>query len=407
MIDVMENWMMYIFKSSVCLTLLYLPFWGFLRKDTFFRFNRYALLGITFFSFLLPSIRIPELAARIMEQNLFNIQLEEISITIQGGVDLMSALSVLYWIGVLACFAYKAFEFVNLIRFIPKGCLWVSHEDGVHIHCHAHEILSFSWMNHIVISQKDYEENAREILAHERAHISMGHSWDVLWLSVVEIFQWFNPFVWMLSREMQDIHEYEADMSVLRQGINLKDYQSLIIKKAIGSSYYAFANSFNHSSLKKRFTMMLKVKSSPWAHMKYLYLLPVSAFCIIACTQNLSSMEGCEETSSAVASEELLPFVEEMPKFPGGMHELIMFLNKNIVYPDISIKNDVQGRVMVQFVITKEGYIKDPNVLSGVDPHLDAEALRVVRSMPRWKPGKLGGEPANVKYTLPIMFRLK
>ena len=403
----MENWMIYIFKSSVCLTLLYLPFWGFLRKDTFFRFNRYVLLGITLFSFLLPWIKIPELAARIIEHKILNIQLEEISITVQGGIDWMFVLGMFYWVGFLSCFAYKAFELVRLIRFIPKGCLWVSHEDGVHIHCHAHEVLSFSWMNHIVISHKDYEENACEILAHERAHISCGHSWDVLWLSVVEIFQWFNPFVWMLSREMQDIHEYEADMSVLRQGINLKDYQSLIIKKAIGSSSYAFANGFNHSSLKNRFTMMLKEKSTPWSHMKYLYLLPVSAFCIIACTQSLSSIEECEESKSAVASEQVFPLAEEMPKFPGGMHELMMFLNKNIVYPDISIKNDIQGRVVVQFVITKEGYIKDPNVLSGVDPYLDAEALRVVRMMPKWEPGKQGGRPANVKYTLPIMFRLK
>ena len=199
----------------------------------------------------------------------------------------------------------------------------------------------------------------------------------------------------ILDYSLYDAHEAGFETAVI------------IIKKAIESSYYAFANSFNHSSLKKRFTMMLKEKSSPWAHIKYLYLLPVSSFCIIACTQSLSSMEGCEETSSAVTSEELLPFVEEMPEFPGGMHELMKFLSKNIVYPDISIKNDVQGRVVVQFVITKEGYIKDPNVLSGVDPHLDAEALRVVRTMPRWKPGKLGGEPANVKYTLPIMFRLK
>jgi TonB family protein len=271
-------------------------------------------------------------------------------------------------------------------------------------------------MNHIVISEKDYEENGHNILLHEQAHIACCHSWDVLWLSLVEVLQWFNPFIWMLSKEMQDVHEYEADLCVLRKGINAKDYQLLIIQKAAGPSSSAFANGFNHSSLKKRITMMIKEKSNPWARAKYLYLLPVAAICMIACTQSPKSTDKAEPevkvTEVEVEKEEVteqtvFQVVEEMPEFPGGMQEMMKWLGANIKYPTICQENGTQGRVIVQFVVTREGDITDAAVAKGVDPYLDAEALRVIKSMPKWKPGKQRGKEVNVKYTLPVVFRLQ
>ena len=292
----------------------------------------------------------------------------------------------------------------------------VCQENGIHIHCHVHDIVPFSWMNHIVISEKDYEENGHNILLHEQAHIACCHSWDVLWLSLVEVLQWFNPFIWMLSKEMQDVHEYEADLCVLRKGINAKDYQLLIIQKAAGPSSSAFANGFNHSSLKKRITMMIKEKSNPWARAKYLYLLPVAAICMIACTQSPKSTDKAEPevkfTKVEVEKEEVteqtvFQVVEEMPEFPGGMQEMMKWLGMNVKYPTICQENGTQGRVIVQFVVTREGDITDAAVAKGVDPYLDAEALRVIKSMPKWKPGKQRGKEVNVKYTLPVVFRLQ
>ena len=399
----MENWITYIAECGLCLALLYLPFWGLLRKETFFQYNRFVLLAITVLSFILPWISIPEITSQLAPSETISIQLEEINVMISGkalseNISWKTILAIIYLSGAVTCLLYKMIDLVRLIRFIPRGCLWVHTENGIHIHCHAHDVVPFSWMNHIVISEKDYDENGPIILLHEQAHIACGHSWDVLWLSFVEVLQWFNPFVWMLSKEIQDIHEYEADLTVLRKGINAKDYQLLIIQKVVGSGSYTFANNFNHSSLKKRITMMIKEKSNPWARLKYLYILPIAAICMIACTQSAKSTASDYITYEAV---------EEKPEYPGGMGELSKLLSSNLKYPLISQENGVQGEVLVQFVIDKEGNVKEVTVFKGVDPHLDAEALRVIKMMPKWKPGKHEGKEVNVKCTIPVGFRLQ
>ena len=399
----MENWITYIAECALCLALLYLPFWGLLKKETFFHYNRIVLLAITLLSFILPLISIPEISSQLALSDSISIQLEEINVMISGkvlseNISWKTILAIIYLLGAVTCLLYKMIDLVRLIRFIPRGCLWVHTENGIHIHCHAHDVVPFSWMNHIVISEKDYEENGHNILLHEQAHIACGHSWDVLWLSFVEVLQWFNPFVWMLSKEIQDIHEYEADLTVLRKGINARDYQLLIIQKVVGSGSYTFANNFNHSSLKKRITMMIKEKSNPWARLKFLYILPIAAICMIACTQSAKSTASDYITYEAV---------EEKPEYPGGMGELSKLLKRNLLYPLISFENGVQGEVLVQFVIDKEGNVKEVTVFKGVDPYLDAEALRVIKMMPKWKPGKHEGKEVNVKCTIPVGFRLQ
>ena len=395
----MENWITYIAECALCLALLYLPFWGLLRKETFFQYNRFVLLAITVLSFILPWISIPEITSQLAPSETISIQLEEINVMISGkalseNISWKTILAIIYLSGAVTCLLYKIIDLVRLIRFIPRGCLWVHTENGIHIHCHAHDVVPFSWMNHIVISEKDYEENGHNILLHEQAHIACGHSWDVLWLSFVEVLQWFNPFVWMLSKEIQDIHEYEADLTVLRKGINARDYQLLIIQKVVGSGSYTFANNFNHSSLKKRITMMIKEKSNPWARLKYLYILPIVAICMIACTQSAKSIMSYEE-------------VEEKPEYPGGMGELSKLLSSNLKYPLIPFENGIQGEVLVQFIVNKEGNVEEVAVFKGVDPYLDAEALRVIKMMPKWKPGKHEGKEVNVKCTIPVGFRLQ
>ena len=399
----MENWITYIVECALCLALLYLPFWGLLKKETFFQYNRFVLLAITVLSFILPWINIPEITSQLAPSETISIQLEEINVMISGkvlseNISWKTILAIIYLLGAVTCLLYKMIDLVRLIRFIPRGCLWVHTENGIHIHCHAHDVVPFSWMNHIVISEKDYEENGQNILLHEQAHIACGHSWDILWLSFVEVLQWFNPFVWMLSKEIQDIHEYEADLTVLHKGINARDYQLLIIQKVVGSGSYTFANNFNHSSLKKRITMMIKEKSNPWARLKYLYILPIVAICMIACTQSAKSTASDYITYEAV---------EEKPEYPGGMGELSKLLSSNLKYPLTSQENGVQGEVLVQFVVDKEGNIEEVTVFKGVDPYLDAEALRVIKMMPKWKPGKHEGKEVNVKCTIPVGFRLQ
>ena len=273
----MGYFLTYIIKSAVCLALLYLPFRLWLRKETFFRINRLGLLGITVLAFLLP----------ILDFSWWTKDeiLPEIAITEFEGKALETAYLSIGWpfvmlgVYILGCTYFlmrKLQEWIRLNCFIRQGCLWTSYENGIHIHCHVRPVSPFSWLNRIVISEKDYQENGRVILMHETAHIRCRHSWDMIGLSVIEILQWFNPAVWMLTKDMQDIHEYEADHCVIENGIAARTYQLSIIQKATDICLCAITNSFNRSSLTKRITMMLKKDSHPKACMKYLYVFPLA-----------------------------------------------------------------------------------------------------------------------------------
>mgnify|MGYP003100774305 FL=1 len=310
----------YILKSSVCLVLFYLFFRLLLSKETFHRFNRMALLGVLFFSLLIPCIEVTtrhqvevQQAVLSIEQLLLMAELEATPANV-GAVQETSAISwvqivlLVYWAGILFLACRNIYSLICLFRLVHSG----KHEKlekGVTLVVHNQEIVPFSWMKYIVISRKDLEENGREILIHEMAHIHHRHSVDLLVADICIFFQWFNPGAWLLKQELQNIHEYEADETVINEGVNAKEYQLLLIKKAVGTRLYSMANSFNHSKLKKRITMMLKEKSNPWARLKYLYVLPLAAIAVTAFARPEIS-EKVEEIS-AVKVNDLAEIVEK------------------------------------------------------------------------------------------------
>lgn len=310
----------YILKSSVCLVLFYLFFRLLLSKETFHRFNRMALLGVLFFSLLIPCIEVTtrhqvevQQAVLSIEQLLLMAELEATPANV-GAVQETSAISwvqivlLVYLAGILFLACRNIYSLICLFRLIHSG----KHEKlekGVTLVVHNQEIAPFSWMKYIVISRKDLEENGREILIHEMAHIHHRHSVDLLVADIYIFFQWFNPGAWLLKQELQNVHEYEADETVINEGVNAKEYQLLLIKKAVGTRLYSMANSFNHSKLKKRITMMLKEKSNPWARLKYLYVLPLAAIAVTAFARPEIS-EKVEEIS-AVKVNDLAEIVEK------------------------------------------------------------------------------------------------
>ena len=310
----------YILKSSVCLVLFYLFFRLLLSKETFHRFNRMALLGVLFFSLLIPCIEVTtrhqvevQQAVLSIEQLLLMAELEATPANV-GAVQETSAISwvqvvlLVYLAGILFLACRNIYSLICLFRLVHSG----KHEKlekGVTLVVHNQEIVPFSWMKYIVISRKDLEENGREILIHEMAHIHHRHSVDLLVADICIFFQWFNPGAWLLKQELQNIHEYEADETVINEGVNAKEYQLLLIKKAVGTRLYSMANSFNHSKLKKRITMMLKEKSNPWARLKYLYVLPLAAIAVTAFARPEIS-EKVEEIS-AVKVNDLAEIVEK------------------------------------------------------------------------------------------------
>ena len=440
----------YILKSSVCLVLFYLFFRLLLSKETFHRFNRMALLGVLFFSLLIPCIEVTtrhqvevQQAVLSIEQLLLMAELEATPANV-GAVQETPTISwvqivlLVYLAGILFLVCRNIYSLICLFRLVHSG----KHEKlekGVTLVVHNQEIAPFSWMKYIVISRKDLEENGREILIHEMAHIHHRHSVDLLVADICIFFQWFNPGAWLLKQELQNVHEYEADETVINEGVNAKEYQLLLIKKAVGTRLYSMANSFNHSKLKKRITMMLKEKSNPWARLKYLYVLPLAAIAVTAFARPEIS-EKMEEISavkvndlaeivqekvlqdtvkvskdekkddlvvSGVKSKEeeeivIFEVVEQMPEYPGGMSALQKYLSEKIA--GSPMKGKAGGRVMVGFTVAETGKIKDVRVLQSDEASLNQEAERIVSEMPDWIPGKQRGRPVPVKYTVPIRF---
>ena len=317
---------------------------------------------------------------------------------------------------------------------------------GATLHVVPGDISPFSYFNHIVINEQDYRDNPREILIHEQAHIGLRHSWDVMFLGLITLFQWWNPAAWLLCRELRQVHEYEADMAVLNQGVDVKQYQLLLIRKSVGDQLFSMANNFNYQSLKKRIRMMTMNKSSQWKTLRALAVVPVIALALLAFAspKSVAAVVTSVQQDNAVQSEVQSPepvqveaatqpieveaeeqpveenpvepvpeskmvyeSVEQMPEFPGGMEEMMKFLQQNIQYPASAAKNNVEGRVVLQFVVEKDGQIGEVKVARSVDPELDAEALRVVKSMPNFIPGRQDGKPVAVWYTIPISFKLQ
>ena len=307
----------YILKSSVCLAVFYLFYHLLLSRETFHRFNRFALLGILLLSCVLPLVEISverqtEIHHTMMtlEQWLLLANAAEMG-TVPEPVQEITWVQValaLYLLGILFFAFRNIYSLCRLLLLLRSGKKevagkYINSKDKVTLIVHERDIAPFSWMKYIVISRKDLNENGREILIHELAHIHHRHSWDLLVADVCIFFQWFNPASWLLKQELQNIHEYEADETVIKEGVDAKQYQLLLIKKAVGTRLYSMANSFNHSKLKKRITMMLKEKSSPWARLKYLYVLPLAAVAVTAFARPEVS-EKAEEISRTSAVPE-------------------------------------------------------------------------------------------------------
>ena len=442
----------YIVKSSVCLALFYLFYRLLLSRETFHRFNRCALLGVLFFSVLIPCIEVQHpadlqqamYALGQLSAEVASVQTADFSASsVDTSVWLVAGCMLVYLLGG-AFFLLRNLYSLYRLRHLFRACRQESlagYLPGcparVQLRVYEGELSPFSWLHYIFISRADLQENGREILIHELAHIRLRHSWDLLLADCCIFLQWFNPAAWLLKQELQAIHEYQADETVIHEGVNARQYQLLIIKKAVGTRLYSMANSLNHSSLKKRITMMMKEKSNPWARLKYLYVLPVAAMTLTAFARPEVSSVMNEISSDKV--NDLVAFMkeknvekadtvapvyvpaevaaklkgavsgasEEMPEFPdGGTAGLMKYLAANIRYPESAKKAGKQGRVIVQFVVCKDGSITNVSTLRDIDPALDAEAIRVISAMPKWKPGRQKGKEVDVKYTVPVMFRL-
>lgn len=460
--------LIYSIKSALVLTLFYLPYTLMLRQESFFRMNRITLLTILMLALVLPMVDIPSLATPeqpvVYEmQHRIMLMTQEAEMTTKSlaattrTISWLGILAIVYIIGVILALLIRLWQLFKIDKIIRGGCLWTDKSGKATIYCHIDDVAPFSWMRSIVISEKDYKPYGREILLHEKAHILNLHSTDILFLTLVEALQWWNPIAYMLGHSLRDVHEYEADDYVLHQGVSLQNYQALLVKKTLANTSYAFANNFNHSLIKKRIYMMNHPKSNPWLRSKVLYILPATLVVLTAFatpklnekvgeivervekatekpqpspqpeqqpesipTSDVTDVQSAEpkeelavkeEATDTLSSEDYVNNVyrneysnlSQSPEFPGGMPALQAFVQQHVAE---ALQNDasVAGkRAYVQFRIKQDGTIDDIGLVRG-DKEAYHEAIKIVEQMPQWIPARRFGNPADAHFVLTIDF---
>ena len=437
----MIEFLTYDLKVAVLLAVFYMFYRLMLARETFHRVNRIILLLTAVASFVLP-LCVITIHETVTMQRAAQVAVGSFQ------VDMMDeepatplwqiVLPILFIIGMMVTLVHTLSSLFRIIRIIRHSERYPQ-TDGTTICVTGNASLApFSWMHYIVMNRSDYETSDAAILAHERGHIRLHHSWDLLLVDTLTALQWFNPAMWMLRSDLRAIHEYEADAAVLSQGINARQYQYLLITKAAGIGGYSLANGISHSTLKNRINMMLHTKSDRSRLLKLLALLPIVGIALAVNAEKVvdvryeESQKGIAEKKAETAAAftttlkydtipgetftavgtfepvqgDVFDVVEEMPQYPGGPQALFKFLGENVHYPEEAEKAGIQGRVIATFVVEKDGSISQPTVVKSVDPLLDAEAIRVISAMPNWKPGRQNGKVVRVKYTVPLSFNL-
>ena len=529
--------MVYFLKINVAIALFYAFYRLFFYKDTFFAWRRTALLCFFAVSAAVPLLDIQQWIVQqepmaAMADLYAAVVLPELTLTPQPETDwrqlVADGIVVAYWLvaALLALrFLVQLAGIVRLARRCPTQKI-----DGTTVHLLPRAEGPFSFFRWIFVCPDAHTgDELHEILTHERTHARQWHSIDVLTGELACIICWFNPFAWLMKREIRTNLEYMADEKVLETGHDSRTYQYHLLGLSHHKAAATIYNSFNVLPLKKRIIMMNKRRTRAIGRTKYLMFLPLAALLMILSnieavaratqkitTEVIEAVTPAEtpdvqpqpenivplpqqeksdkvtykgkivdeagnplgdvkiiidpkyqsmttstvndkgefrvETSSKadilfeytgkdgktlawmcrttelakmdpdnmviklipvkiikpnVTDADVYEVVENMPEFPdGGMPGLMKYLSANIRYPEAAHKAGTQGRVTVQFVVGKDGSIGNVGILRGVDPNLDAEAIRVISSMPKWKPGTQKGEPVNVRYTVPVMFRL-
>ena len=303
----MTEFLIYQGKAAIALAVFYMFYRLLLSKETFHRFNRIVLLGTAALSFVLPLCVIT--FKEVVVVPAMTASSETFTCEVAGTAAMVPEVSEPIWpvilcslfaLGALAVLVHVVFSIIGIRRMIRSGRSEAL-ESGETLIITETDTAPFSWMKYIVISREDYESGYSQILTHEKAHIALRHSWDILFVDMITALQWFNPAIWMLKADLRALHEFEADDAVLRSGANIKEYQYLLIRKAVSKSGYSVANSFNHSTLKARITMMLNKKSSRMSAWKALYVIPLVGISLAATAETKVDYRYEDQQPEAVA----------------------------------------------------------------------------------------------------------
>ena len=379
----------------------------------------------------------------------------------------MDMLLGIYWAGVAVLSLRLVWQLFSIIRLAVISRK--QEMEGITVHLLRGEGSPFSFFRWVFMYPSTLEDRQlHEVMVHECTHVSGLHSLDTLFSELFSIACWFNPFAWLMKQEVRMNLEYLADESVLSDGNARKSYQYHLLGLAYRQPNEStkIANNFNLLPLKKRIKMMNKRRTSEIGKAKYLLFAPLAGALLMVSniesvareiggqvpevaevqqkaeqalnadvavanpmakdavemmnpseTAEMKAAEAAElAKAEAKASDVTAPadttknvvcdVTETIPQFPGGQGVMMKYLAANIKYPASAVKAKKQGRVIVSFVIQKDGSVTNARIVKSADPELDAEALRIVKAMPNWTPGTQDGKPVNVRYTIPVVFSL-
>ncbi|MDU1889835.1 MAG: M56 family metallopeptidase [Dysgonomonas sp.] len=412
-------------KSAISIALFYGVYMLFMRNDTFLSLRRFYFLFAILFSLIFPLISIELSSGLISTQSVIpSYWLSQIVI----GADVESIQEqhiniwdiVTYCILIISLFFTVRFIFqlYSIIKFRKENSSEIINNVRI-VKLQNDKGATFSFFHWIFIDTDSHtEQQLDKILKHEHTHVKQLHSIDIILVELFCICFWWNPFAWLLRKELKVNLEYIADQGVLLAGFDSKTYQYTLLQASNIDTGIPIINNFNVSQLKKRIIMMNKKKSSIFASIKYLLIVPLGVAMIFGnAAQASSDMNNelyhkdnnqlVEVQSIEQKKVEPLPMAEKLPAFVGGESAMFAYFRENVKYPEDAMKADVEGRVIIRFVVDKEGNISNAELIKGVYPSIDEEALRVIKAMPKWIPGEEKGKKVDVYFTIPVHFALK
>lgn len=376
-----------------------------MQTDTHFKLNRWFLLISAFTSIILPFLTFEMGSSQIILKSAKVLE----PVTVLTEVQDQSAqtnylgqiLIGIYICGSLIAFSIFIYRLIKIIR-IRMKCKFIYNSE-IEMAISPESISPFSFHRTMYISEKQYHSiNSNDIILHEKIHITQRHSFDVLFAELICIITWFNPVSWMFKKALKETHEFLADAGVTEQISDKAGYFLLLFNNSIGVQT-GLTNNFNSTLTLKRLRMMNKPRSGRLSVLKTLPFIPIAAFLLLVFSCGNGKLENTSSQNTMQNSENL---AEKLPEFPGGQQAMNQFIIDNVKYPDEARKNGIQGKVLVSFLVSSTGKLKNINVVESVNELLDKEAVRVISSMPNWIPGEVDGKPVDMEMKLPIQFKL-
>ncbi|MBN2765992.1 MAG: TonB family protein [Paludibacteraceae bacterium] len=458
----MNDFIIYLLKVNIAIALFYMFYRLFFAGDTLWRARRIYMLSAVLLSFAYPFFSIEgwlQQQETVKEFVMNYAVLPEFTV---GAVEqstfftVNNLLASAYVVVITALMLKLLLQLVSILKIKRSGHFETIQNTRVLVV--EKEIAPFSFFGTIYINPALHNEaETAQILTHELTHVRQWHSLDVMLSEILCIVFWINPATWLLKREIRQNLEFLADDKVLSSGFDSKSYQYHLLQLSYQTPDYKLSNKFNILPLKKRIIMMNQKKSSKSTALKYLLIAPLTfSLVVISNAESLAGkaseflqteiisvpdkpnkaneqpkpkvvgevqvvgygaaktkdekepvVQKVAETPNADDDETIFTVVEDMPKYPGGDSELFKYLSNSVRYPVRAQEHGIQGRVICQFVVNTDGSVQAAEVVRGVDPDLDAEAIRVINGMPKWIPGMQKGKAVRVKYTLPLNFRLQ